>query len=290
MTGESQSDDELPTNDADDVRPATPGGDDGGPDEHEPTDDTVIEPVNADTGPPTDDSVTEPINADTGPPTDDSVIEPVSADTGPPTVIDPIDQITAELQALGLDDDDDDADDAEWLGLPLPMEDRLWRHPSEARYDTPAVATTGSTRGGWLTLVGVAVGAGLLGALVSAVALRSLDGEPETVVERRIEALAVPTAFSGADVVEIAERVSPGVARIAVRRSGDERASGSGVVFRSDGLVLTNAHVVRDAVELRVTLADGTEHDGSVVGIDSLTDIAVVDLDGESLPTVALAT
>ncbi len=201
--------------------------------------------------------------------------------------VDPIDEITAELEALGLDDEDDDA---EWVGLPLPMEDRLWRHPSELRYEAPVTTSSGSVRGGWLTLVGVAVGAGLLGAFVSAMAMSSLSGDPETVVERRIETpRSIPANFSGTDVVAIAERVSPGVARISVRRSSDDRATGSGVVFRSDGLVLTNAHVVQDAVELRVTLADGTEYDADVVGIDSLTDIAVIDLDGTSLPTVPLA-
>jgi len=58
--------------------------------------------------------------------------------------------------------------------------------------------------------------------------------------------------------------------------SSRERGQGSGVVIDSGGLVLTNAHVVDRADLVEVTLADGRQVDGSVVGADPVTDLAVV--------------
>jgi serine protease Do len=51
---------------------------------------------------------------------------------------------------------------------------------------------------------------------------------------------------------------------------------GSGFVIREDGLIATNEHVVRDAEEIRVELADGTRLDGEVLGVDGKTDIALI--------------
>ena len=57
-----------------------------------------------------------------------------------------------------------------------------------------------------------------------------------------------------------------------------ERGQGSGVLINSEGLVLTNAHVVEKVDEVNVTLASGQECDGKVVGSDPVTDIALVQL------------
>ena len=66
-----------------------------------------------------------------------------------------------------------------------------------------------------------------------------------------------------------------------------ERGQGSGVVIDDHGLVLTNAHVVERVDEVTVTLADGDQRDGHVVGTDPVTDLALVALDGKSLPNAA---
>ena len=58
-----------------------------------------------------------------------------------------------------------------------------------------------------------------------------------------------------------------------------ERGQGSGVIIDSNGLILTNAHVVERVDNVNVTLADGYECEGSVVGIDPVTDIALVQID-----------
>ncbi len=59
-----------------------------------------------------------------------------------------------------------------------------------------------------------------------------------------------------------------------------ERGQGSGVVINDEGFILTNAHVVERVDQVSVTLADGDELDGYVVGTDPVTDLALVHLDG----------
>ncbi len=60
-----------------------------------------------------------------------------------------------------------------------------------------------------------------------------------------------------------------------------ERGQGSGVIIDKDGLVLTNAHVVERVDNVSVTLADGTNRDGQVLGTDSITDLALVKINNQ---------
>ena len=60
-----------------------------------------------------------------------------------------------------------------------------------------------------------------------------------------------------------------------------ERGQGSGVIIDKNGLVLTNAHVVERVDSVSVTLADGTNRDGQVLGTDSITDLALVRIDDQ---------
>jgi serine protease Do len=66
------------------------------------------------------------------------------------------------------------------------------------------------------------------------------------------------------------------------------RGQGSGFIISSDGLVLTNAHVVREAKQVTVKLSDRREFSAKVLGSDPATDIAVLKLDAKGLPTVQL--
>ena len=59
-----------------------------------------------------------------------------------------------------------------------------------------------------------------------------------------------------------------------------EEGQGSGFIFE-DGLVMTNAHVVTDSDRLIIGLADGRKVEGKVIGLDLLTDIAVIELEGD---------
>ena len=80
-----------------------------------------------------------------------------------------------------------------------------------------------------------------------------------------------------------------GVPGTAPPRSRVQRGQGSGVIFDAEGLLLTNAHVVEGADTLQVELTDGRSVAAKVVGKDSLTDLAVVRLEGKGpWPTAAL--
>lgn len=66
------------------------------------------------------------------------------------------------------------------------------------------------------------------------------------------------------------------------------RSQGSGFIISSDGLLLTNAHVVREAKEVVVQLSDRREFKAKVLGADAATDVAVLRIDAKNLPTVRL--
>ena len=72
------------------------------------------------------------------------------------------------------------------------------------------------------------------------------------------------------------------------RDSFRSRALGSGFIISPEGLILTNAHVVRDAKRVDVTLSDRREFKAIVLGSDPITDIAVLKIDARALPTVSL--
>lgn len=73
-----------------------------------------------------------------------------------------------------------------------------------------------------------------------------------------------------------------------IPREHIERGTGSGFILSADGQVLTNAHVVEGSSQVKVTLKDGQVYDGEVLGIDDMTDVAVVKIKADNLPTVRL--
>src|SRR5437867_7124197 len=94
-------------------------------------------------------------------------------------------------------------------------------------------------------------------------------------------------AYSKA-VVHVVERVGPAVVGVTVRARRGRAGGGSGVLFTPDGYILTNAHVVAGAREMRVTLTDGSEHTATLVGTDPATDLAVIRIEGTHLPHAEL--
>ncbi|MDK2896985.1 MAG: serine protease Do [Candidatus Atribacteria bacterium] len=74
-----------------------------------------------------------------------------------------------------------------------------------------------------------------------------------------------------------------------LERQIPSRGIGTGFIFRDDGYILTNEHVISGADEIKVTFLDGQEFEGRIVGSDPLTDIAVVKIEAEEkLPTIPL--
>ncbi|MBI5771330.1 MAG: Do family serine endopeptidase [Verrucomicrobia bacterium] len=72
-------------------------------------------------------------------------------------------------------------------------------------------------------------------------------------------------------------------------RESKQEGMGSGVIVTADGYILTNNHVVEGADELKVSLTDDREFLAKVIGTDPKTDVAVIKIDAEKLPTVTLA-
>lgn len=63
---------------------------------------------------------------------------------------------------------------------------------------------------------------------------------------------------------------------------------GTGIIFRKDGYIITNNHVVAGASEITVVLRGGKEYKGTVVGVDPDTDLAVIKVEADNLPTAKI--
>jgi serine protease Do len=113
------------------------------------------------------------------------------------------------------------------------------------------------------------------------------------------QVLSAPSSPILADepVARVASRVGPSVVQInfkAVQQTplGTQRGEGigSGVIYRPDGYIVTNNHVVEEATDVKVAFADGTIEDASVVGADPNTEIAVIRVDRSDLPAATFDT
>ena len=141
------------------------------------------------------------------------------------------------------------------------------------------------------------------------------------VVPTNLNPLSFPSRSSGLNnlnfIAKAAQKVGPAVVRIDAARQVSnnlpesfenpffrrffgqenlipkehvERGTGSGFILSEDGQLLTNAHVVDGTKQVKVTLNDGQVYWGQVLGIDKMTDVAVVKIGATDLPTVKLGT
>lgn len=169
----------------------------------------------------------------------------------------------------------------------LPPDDRIWRHPSEvgghgaSRVEAPAAPIPPGRRWWPAGVVAWLLAGATVGALL--VSVSGVGRAVRTVSVPAVELVVAPGSMGPMTappeiVVGIADHLRAVVVKVRADGAGGP-GEGTGVIFRSDGHILTNHHVVRGARTVIVTTADGLQLAGSVVGSDAETDIAVVKLE-----------
>jgi serine protease Do len=175
-------------------------------------------------------------------------------------------------------------------------------------------------------VVALALGAGLLGALVGGVSVyqtvknlpaQALQPSPTSqvvVIPPSLQPAASPTPLTNLPdptpqqfiqintinletaITSTVEKVGPAVVTVLAKIPQQMSAfgvvsggvvSGSGVIFSADGYILTNNHVIEGAEALYIVLADGSELPVTLVGADQFSDLAVLKAEGRTMPAVA---
>jgi serine protease Do len=169
-----------------------------------------------------------------------------------------------------------------------------------------------------LTLVAASVGGGLIAAL----AVANHSSSPVSVVAHADNSAQQKVSQLSNSFADIIEKASPAVVKISMTRiikasdqqqGGNpfmmdpffqqffggrgqmrprdqrEEGLGSGIIVSPSGYILTNNHVVEKASKLEVTLSDGRDFAGKVVGTDPQTDVAVVKINADNLPVMPFA-
>jgi Do/DeqQ family serine protease len=175
----------------------------------------------------------------------------------------------------------------------------------------------------YLTLLGLGCGAGVLGSRYLMAEQQPIANPPETIPAvsqppLRPQQASRPPEANMNFIAQAVERVGPAVVRIDAARQVSsselpeafknpffrrffgndmpapqervERGTGSGFIISADGRLITNAHVISGAESVKVTLKDSRTFQGRVVGVDPVTDVAVVKIEAKNLPTVSLGT
>lgn len=134
--------------------------------------------------------------------------------------------------------------------------------------------------------IGIAIGALLRGGVGVATA---------TLTDNRLTISNAPTTPDSLSLIfaKVAAQVEPCVVNIKVADNEDRafarEGTGSGVIVNSQGYILTNQHVVQNAVKIKVKLYDNSEYTARIIGQDAETDLAVVKIDATtSLPTAKI--
>jgi S1-C subfamily serine protease len=159
--------------------------------------------------------------------------------------------------------------------------------------ERPLQAAPRRRASGPLAIVAGAVVAGLLSGALSAAAVANMMRDEAPVPTTAADtpggsAISDVRIDESSAVITAVERVAPAVVTIQVQTGGifgGAEGSGSGFIYDSAGWILTNEHVVQNAEQLQVVLDDGRVFPGTVYGVDTLTDLAIVKIDGEDLPS-----
>lgn len=115
-------------------------------------------------------------------------------------------------------------------------------------------------------------------------------GKPRTPIETEVpqQPTILPT------IADIVRAVEPAVVSISVDILSrgifydfTDEGSGTGMIVRSDGYIVTNYHVIQGSKDIEVGLFDGNHYSAEIVGLDLLSDLAVIKIGANQLPTVA---
>jgi len=168
-------------------------------------------------------------------------------------------------------------------------------------YGVPAGAPARGAAGRILGLVVLAVLAGAAGSLITLAMVDGRDlaapvpgGGGDSIPAVSQPADPRPPLFDGATreelIPQVAEAVTPSVVRINVAGQAalGEAALGSGVIYRSDGYIITNNHVIEPGGAIEVRLANGDRLEAELIGTDPLNDLAVLKVDRTDLPAIRL--
>jgi|GEM_PF-1729426 len=132
--------------------------------------------------------------------------------------------------------------------------------------------------------------ASMLGALTTLLVMHLSGGlfSEKVVTERVIvpSGLGV-SSFEGLDAVAIAEKAVPAIVHIEIETRFN-KGSGSGVIIRDNGTIMTNNHVVQGARKITVWLPDGRMFAAEMKGADPTTDIAILKIDQTDLPIATI--
>ena len=175
-----------------------------------------------------------------------------------------------------------------WAGDPDPV--RYRREEPDPTPPRPERSPGGLWRTAMVALLASVVGAAsAFGVFFLLDRDGSGDATPATVIERT----EILTPEDGGSIAAaVARRVLPSIVTVQVR-SSDVGAfvpdgSGSGVVLSTDGLLITNQHVVDGALQVKVVFADGRAYDAEILGTDALTDLAILRIEAEGLTAIEL--
>ena len=153
-----------------------------------------------------------------------------------------------------------------------------WFEPP--RTTPPAGARPSPTRGLIVALLATSLAGAILGAGGTYLVIRgtgALDGPAVTATM----GIRVSVHSESDEIIAAVAKVGPSVVTIVARRATGE-IDGSGIIYDAAGWILTNKHVVSGATTVAVRLKDGRDFDATVYGVDTLTDLAIVKINGAS--------
>jgi S1-C subfamily serine protease len=184
--------------------------------------------------------------------------------------------------------------DEELIGTPTPEGTSIDEAPPELATPAenewpgpPPVAASNKRRGGLVWWTVVAVLAAALGVAAFFGGRWSGGGSPAATIAASgsVSEVVTPTVGTSSEpVADVAAALAPSVVQLQT-----DTGLGSGVIYDSNGYIVTAGHVIEGATRVTVRLADGNQMDGTVLGVDAGTDVGVVKIEASGLPAAAMA-